>query len=163
MPQSIEKYREKNQSTIVRRAGSLFQHLTAGSFEGLEVDFSERGEPLLLGVRAGDRTHLTVEAMSEGSRDQLYLALRLASLEIYLDKHEPIPLVIDDLLVHFDDERALAALEALLQLSERTQVIFFTHHQHLLDLVKQHFAGKNIYFHRLEGRGAGRPTVETFR
>ena len=48
--------------------------------------------------------------MSDGTADQLYLALRLASLETYLDDHEPIPLVVDDILVNFDDARALAAL-----------------------------------------------------
>jgi len=75
-----------------------------------------------------------VEAMSEGTRDQLYLALRLATLERYLAHAEPLPLVIDDILVNFDDERSRATLEVLAELSRRTQVILFTHHARLRDL-----------------------------
>jgi uncharacterized protein YhaN len=66
--------------------------------------------------------------MSSGTRDQLFLALRLATLEGYLDRSEPMPFVVDDILVNFDDERARAALELLAKLSERTQVLLFTHH-----------------------------------
>ena len=66
--------------------------------------------------------------MSSGTRDQLFLALRLATLKEYLGRSEPMPFVVDDVLVNFDDERARAALEVLAQLSERTQVLLFTHH-----------------------------------
>jgi hypothetical protein len=41
--------------------------------------------------------------MSDGSRDQLYLALRLATLEQHLDQAEPMPFVVDDILIGFDD------------------------------------------------------------
>ena len=46
--------------------------------------------------------------MSEGTCDQAYLALRLASLEIYLENHEPLPFIVDDILVNFDDARSHA-------------------------------------------------------
>ena len=48
-----------------------------------------------------------------------------------------MPLVVDDILVHFDDDRARAALEILGELSERTQVLFFTHHARLVELARQ--------------------------
>jgi uncharacterized protein YhaN len=66
--------------------------------------------------------------MSSGTRDQLFLALRLATLEEYLERSEPMPFVVDDILVNFDDERARATLEVLARLGERTQVLLFTHH-----------------------------------
>ena len=45
-----------------------------------------------------------------------------------------MPVIVDDLLVQFDDDRAVATLEVLRDLSEKTQVLFFTHHRHLVEL-----------------------------
>ncbi len=75
--------------------------------------------------------------MSEGSRDQLYLALRLATIEHWFDHHEPVPFIVDDVLLSFDDARAEATLRTLIELSTRTQVLFFTHHEHLVSLAKR--------------------------
>lgn len=75
--------------------------------------------------------------MSDGTRDQLYLALRLAVIERHLEAGQRLPLVVDDLLLHFDDERARQALVVLAELGCRTQVLFFTHHRHLVELARQ--------------------------
>ncbi len=66
-----------------------------------------------------------MEGMSDGTTYQLYLALRLASLETYLKNNEPIPFIVDDILMRLDDRRAMAALQVLAELSTKTQVIFF--------------------------------------
>jgi uncharacterized protein YhaN len=92
--------------------------------------------------------------MSDGTADQLYLALRLASLEQYLSGNEPLPFIVDDILLRFDDDRATATLEALLELSRKTQVIFFTHHRHMLGLADATLDAKGIQVHRLERRWA---------
>ena len=78
-----------------------------------------------------------VEGMSSGTRDQLYLALRLASLEKYMESAEPMPFIVDDVLVDFDDARSQAALNALAELAEKTQVILFTHHSQVVEQSKQ--------------------------
>ena len=91
--------------------------------------------------------------MSAGTRDQLYLALRLGYLEHRLDCHEPMPFFVDDILVHFDDDRALATMEVLAELSHKTQVIFFTHHQHLVELAEANLSGKELFLHHLDGPG----------
>ena len=57
--------------------------------------------------------------MSEGTCDQLYLALRLASLETWLEHNEPMPFIVNDILVSFDNQRAVATLEVLAELSAR--------------------------------------------
>jgi uncharacterized protein YhaN len=132
----IEHYREQNQGPLVRRAGQHFAMLTLGSFEGLMTDFNEKDESLLAGVRP-DGEKVYVEAMSSGTRDQLYLALRLASLEKYMESSEPMPFIVDDVLVDFDDERSLAALGALAALAAKTQVILFTHHSQVVEQAKQ--------------------------
>ena len=75
--------------------------------------------------------------MSDGSVDQLYLALRVAALEEYLDQAPALPFVADDLFINFDDDRAAAGLQVLAQLANSCQVIFFTHHEHLVDIARQ--------------------------
>lgn len=83
-----------------------------------------------------DGERVSVEGMSDGTKDQLYLALRLASIDKYVQENEPIPFIVDDILIHFDDERAKETLKVLLELSKKTQVIFFTHHSRLIELMK---------------------------
>jgi len=132
----IERYRKENQGPLVKRASEHFSTLTLGSFERLMTDFNERDEPVLAGVRSNGE-QVTVEGMSSGTRDQLYLALRLASLEKYMESAEPMPFIVDDVLVDFDDARSQAALNALAELAEKTQVILFTHHAQVVDQAKK--------------------------
>ena len=83
--EGIERYRKKNEGPVLGRANDLFRRLTLGSFEGLRIDFDDDGEQVLAGVRPDGKTVLPT-AMSEGTSDQLYLALRLASLETWLSR-----------------------------------------------------------------------------
>jgi uncharacterized protein YhaN len=149
LQRAIERYREKNQGPVLQRAGRVFAELSLGSFSALRDDYNDKGEPILVGVRGDGRTVVGVDGMSDGARDQLYLSLRLASLEHFLDQNEPIPFIVDDVLVQFDDDRAAAALRVLGELSDRTQVIFFTHHEHLVQLAGRNVAAGKLFVHRL--------------
>ncbi len=131
--QGIDGFRQAQQGPLVTRAGELFGLLTRGSFAGLTVDYDERDRPILLGRRP-DGARLGVEAMSEGARDQLFLALRLAAVELYVGAAEPLPFIADDLFVNFDEGRAGAGIEALIALGAATQVVLFTHHAHIAEL-----------------------------
>ncbi|RPI75236.1 MAG: hypothetical protein EHM42_15510 [Planctomycetaceae bacterium] len=145
----LERYRQQSQDPVLRRAGELFSRLTALSFVSVEADFDDDDRPILVGVRSsGGR--LRVEGMSDGTRDQLFLALRLASLERQLDGLARIPLVVDDILINFDDERSRATLEVLAEFSRLTQVLFFTHHHRLLDLAVEVVPAERLAIHRLE-------------
>jgi uncharacterized protein YhaN len=75
--------------------------------------------------------------MSDGTTDQLYFALRIAAIEDYLDHAEPMPFIADDLFINFDDKRAAAGFRVLNELGKKTQVLFFTHHEHLLDVARK--------------------------
>ncbi len=108
----IDRYREKAQGPVVERASRIFAALTLGSFKGLKVDYDDSDELVLVGVR-GDGDPLKVDGMSKGTADQLYLALRLATLEIFLEGREPLPLIVDDILIQFDDDRTAATLKIL--------------------------------------------------
>jgi uncharacterized protein YhaN len=132
----IERYRLSHQGPLLSRASTLFRQLTLGSFARLESDYNDKDQAVLVGVRA-EGGQVAVEGMSDGTRDQLYLALRLATLEQYLSNHEPLPFIVDDILIQFDDQRAEAALQVLAELSAKTQVLFFTHHWRLVELAKK--------------------------
>ena len=97
---------------------------------GLQARFSpalNRRAGELLAERDGlqPRRALT---LSQGTADQLYLAVRLAVCELVLPAEEPCPLVLDDALANFDDGRCALALEALARLGEERQILLFTCH-----------------------------------
>ena len=125
----IDDYRRKNQAPLLLRAGALFREMTLHSFERLEADV-EDDRPILVGVRPNG-ARVPSHGMSEGCRDQLFFALRLAAVEASCAAGEPMPFVVDDVLVQFDDDRGAAALRILADVASRTQVVLFTHHQHV--------------------------------
>ena len=145
---TIKQYQEKHQGPILEYASRYFKQLTCDAFEGLIADFDDQGQVVLLGVRQGDR-RVMINQMSEGTQDQLYLALRLASLRDQLSHHEPWPFIVDDILIKFDDQRAMATLEVLKEIGEQSQVIMFTHHAHLIELAREKFSGDSVHFHQL--------------
>ncbi|MBK8637822.1 MAG: AAA family ATPase [Chromatiaceae bacterium] len=136
---SIERFREHKQGPLLARASAIFRGLTGGALERLQVDYDIQ-PPTLLGQRPnGARVH--IEGMSEGTRDQLYLALRLAALELHLRQTPPLPFIADDLFINYDNGRARAGFAALADLSRLTQVIFLSHHHHLVELASEVFGG----------------------
>ena len=145
----MERYREQNQDPIIRRAGELFPKLTHGSFARLKTGFDDADKVILLGVRPTGE-EVDVAGMSDGTRDQLFLALRLASLEKQNQAAEPLPLFVDDILINFDDQRARATLEVLGELAQRTQVLFFTHHERLVELARGALSERDLTVHRLK-------------
>jgi uncharacterized protein YhaN len=145
LAREIERYREENQGPVLRRAAELFVSLTHGDYRGLRVGREERA---LVAVRASD-LEVAVEGLNEAARYHLYLALRLASLERYLEHAEPLPLVLDDVLIHFDEEGTRAALGVLGALATRVQVLLFTHHRHNLDLAERAAPAGSLFVHEL--------------
>jgi uncharacterized protein YhaN len=137
---SIDRYREDKQGPLLNRASTIFSTLTSGSFSKLIVDFDK--EPMVLEGLSSDGKPVGISGMSDGTRDQLYLALRLAALEMHLEQAMPLPFIADDLFINYDDARSKAGFEALKELSEQTQVIFLSHHDHLIPTVQEVFGNQ---------------------
>jgi uncharacterized protein YhaN len=133
---AIDRYRREKQAPMLKRAGELFAILTCGSFQALQLEFDEHDNMQLAGLRHDGR-QVPVAGMSTGTADQLYLALRIAAIEDYLDHAEPMPFIADDLFINFDDKRAAAGFRVLGELAKKTQVLFFTHHEHLLEVARK--------------------------
>lgn len=145
----IERFREENQGPLLEKSGQVFKQMTQGAFDGLAAQFNNEDVPVMVGRRVNGVTPVPVEGMSDGTRDQLYLALRLAAMDRYLEDYEPMPLILDDLLITFDNERTRAILPQLAHLARRTQIFLFTHHAHLVELCRETVGEGQFNLHNL--------------
>lgn len=121
----------------------------------LDVDAGE------VHVTRPDDMRLEVKQLSEGTADQLWLALHLAGIEHHVGRTGPMPVVLDDVLVHLDDARSLQALRVLADLGQRTQVVLFTHHAKVVELARQALAEDDWRFVELERPTSQAPVTVT--
>lgn len=105
-------------------AGDYLAKLTGGKYD--KVSLTRQFEALA--EEAGGLQPRRALALSQGTADQLYLAVRLAACRLVLPQEEPCPLVLDDALANFDDSRAALALECLEELGGERQILLFTCH-----------------------------------
>src|ERR1019366_1228998 len=111
LKQAMDDYREQTQGPVLTRARALFPQLTAGVFDGLVTDFNDADQAVIRAARGEQR--IDVKALSDGERDALYLALRVATLEYLFSRSAPIPVVLDDVLLNFDDQRAIGGIRSV--------------------------------------------------
>jgi uncharacterized protein YhaN len=148
---AIERHREASQNPLLARAGDLFRALTGGAFAGLASIYDEDDRPVLVGKRVGGES-IKIDGLSEGTRDQLYLALRLAYVESYAAKLEPPPFIADDIFVTFDDERTGHGIEALADIGRHVQCLLFTHHRRTVEIAVERL-GESVDIIDLPARG----------
>ena len=132
---AVERFRQTNEAPMLKFASKHLEDLTQGRYTRVETDLDEKDLPYFLVRETGASAAKIVQDLSDGTRDQLQLALVLGSLEHrFAAGAEPMPLVLDDVLVHFDDRRSMAALEVLAKFAHAGQVLLFTHHEKIRDL-----------------------------
>ena len=106
--------------------------MTDGKYDAVLLDRS-------LAASAQERGSVAaheVSALSQGAADQLYLAVRLAICELVLPKEKNVPLILDDALINFDDERCAAALELLAELGRERQILLLSCHKREADYLR---------------------------
>jgi exonuclease SbcC len=143
----------------VQRAGGIFATLTGHSFAGLDV-LTQTVDGHTVRYIVGRRPNgeqLGAAAMSDGTRDSLWLALRIAAVEAELDAGRALPVVLDDVAVHLSEQRTERVLAACDALAARTQVILFTHHRSVVSLAQSALPGCEIV--ELRSRSVGTPPV----
>jgi hypothetical protein len=127
-------YERTHQPAALREATEYLSRMTGGKY--IRV-WTPLGEPELR-VDEADGKSLSVEVLSAGTREQLFLALRLALVKLYAERGIRLPLVLDDVLVNFDDLRAQAAAEVLQEFTKQGhQVLVFTCHEHIARIFKR--------------------------
>ncbi|MBO1080069.1 AAA family ATPase [Roseomonas haemaphysalidis] len=137
---------------LLRRIGDAFAMLTDGGYTGVSSQPDERGTArLVLRSRAFPDEECGVDGLSEGTRDALFLALRLVAIEDQAASGTVLPFLGDDILQSFDDHRAAAAFRALLALSQTAQVILLSHHEHLLPVLRAAVPDTAVHVQRLDG------------
>jgi len=140
---AIERYRLENQDPMITRASELLARIAAGAENPiirLGVEYRDGKAPEIIAWRSDGRA-CEVKHLSEGTRDQLFLCLRIAAIELYAKEREPLPFIADDLFVTSDDDRIVPGLAALAELGRTTQVLLFTHHRHVVEAARTLPAG----------------------
>jgi uncharacterized protein YhaN len=139
---AIEAYRAQHQNPLLDRASQAFAIATGGGFSGISLDYDDADAQRIAAVRP-DGARLAIDALSEGTADQLFLALRIATIEDHARRAMPLPFIADDLFVTFDDTRTKAGLTLLADLGRTTQTIVFTHHLHVVEAAR-HVLGQQV-------------------
>jgi len=138
---AIERHRSKVQDPLITLAGKLFSEATNQAFAELAIDYGDDDQPTLVARRSSGET-VAIDGLSEGTRDQLFLSLRLALLAQRTS--EPMPFIGDDLLTSFDEERTGTTLRLLAAAGQKHQIILFTHHRHVAEI------GMSIAGHKID-------------
>lgn len=134
MKQAIDKFEREHQPAVMADVGRLLAQMTLDRYTAIERKLDGRGT-LLVVDDSGNRK--TPQQLSTGTREQLYLAIRLAYIQHYCRDTEPLPIVMDDVLVNFDTERARQTLTALTEISDNVQIIFLTCHEHMVQMLHE--------------------------
>jgi uncharacterized protein YhaN len=126
-------YEHERQPEALREASGYLDRLTGGRYRRVWTPLGERS----LRVEDAEGRPLGVEQLSRGTREQLFLSLRLALAGSYARRGAPLPLVLDDVLVNFDADRASAAAAVLRDFAQAgQQLLVFTCHEHIAGLFK---------------------------
>lgn len=128
-----ERYERERQPAVIQHAEHFFRTMTGGRYIRL---YQPLGESTVT-MEERDGSTKTPDRLSRGTKEQLYLALRLGAIEEAARSHEPLPVIVDEVLVNFDETRACRAAEAFVQLAQSTQVIVFTCHPWVTELFEQ--------------------------
>ncbi|SHF57086.1 Uncharacterized protein YhaN [Kaistia soli DSM 19436] len=143
---ALRLYREKHRSQMMARASEAFQTISRGAYTGLASQADKEGERLIALV-AGGGSKAAAE-LSKGTRYQLYLALRVAGYHEFAETRRAVPFIADDIMESFDDFRAEEAFRLFAGMAEVGQVIYLTHHQHLIPIAESVCPGVRV--HRLD-------------
>lgn len=130
---TLERYERERQPEVVKRAEALFTRITDGRYVGLSVPLTD--SPIeVFDTRSGSKTS---DILSLGASQQLYLALRLGLIAQLGDVGAGLPVLMDDVFAHFDRERRHGAAEAVAELARLRQVVFFTCHPEVAELLAE--------------------------
>lgn len=139
---ALRRLAAERRSTMLKDVEEAFVTMTANEWEKVVV-WSETEGDKLVGIKPGDKP-VPVENMSTGTMGQLYFALRLAGYRSFMRDLGPLPMILDDILETFDNERASAALNLCAEIGRSGQAIIFTHHPHLVELARKSVPGVSV-------------------
>jgi len=142
---ALRQYRDTHRSGMLERASEAFRTMSRGRYSGLAAQPDGAREVLVaLAAEGGSKE---ADQLSDGTRAQLYLALRIAGYHEFVRNNGPVPFIADDIMESFDDDRAAEAFGLLAKMSETGQVIYLTHHSHVCEIARE--ACPSVHIHEL--------------
>ncbi|MDQ0188692.1 AAA family ATPase [Alicyclobacillus cycloheptanicus] len=135
--QARQQFERAQQPALLKAAGALFARMTAGKYVDLLVLGDEEGAAgeAWFAVDA-QGTHWRIDALSRGTREQIYLAMRLALIRAYQRRGTILPVVLDDPLVNFDSLRLAAVFAMLNEEAQSGQMLYLTCHKSVVELAE---------------------------
>ena len=133
--QALRAYRDQHRSSMMARASEAFRTISRGIYSGLATQPEKDSETLIALPASGGSKE--AGELSNGTRFQLYLALRVAGYHEFARFRRPVPFIADDIMETFDDFRAEEAFRLFAGMAEVGQVIYLTHHRHLCDIAQR--------------------------
>jgi uncharacterized protein YhaN len=130
------KYEKDRQPQVLISAGEILSRVTGGKY----VKVIKPIDSAALMIEAPSGSRLGIQEMSRGTREQLYLAMRLGLIEEYEKRSEPLPIIMDDVFINFDDARGERVVEFLAGFARPRQVIVMTCHMRSLEIYKKYGA-----------------------
>jgi len=129
------RYMQEHQPPVLAEASLWLQRLTDGSYLRITAD----GDEAYLRVHDADGAAWRPERLSRGTREQVFLALRLALVADLERSGVKLPIIMDDALVNFDDTRARAAARVLVEFGSQgeRQLLVLTCHAHVAALFRE--------------------------
>ncbi|MFW6075846.1 MAG: AAA family ATPase [Chloroflexota bacterium] len=127
-------YEGERQPAVIRSASDAFASITEGRYRQV-IPQVESGDGVE--VLGADGRRKTVDQLSQGTLEQLYLAMRIGLIREFGERARPLPVLLDDVLVNFDVGRAAATAQTLHELSRDHQAIVFTCHPATIDHFKR--------------------------
>lgn len=124
-----KKYEKTRQPGVLQAAEKVFSEITGGKYPRIVKPLDE--DEVFIQDKRGAQNKVT--QLSRGTREQLYLCMRLGLIEEYESRSEPLPIVMDDVLVNFDDSRKAKVIATLKRFAERRQIIVLTCHKASLE------------------------------
>jgi uncharacterized protein YhaN len=123
-----QRFREERQPRVLRRAGEYLAHITEGRYSRIVT--AEEGDRETFKLRGDGYQHAVSldGGVSTGTREQAYLALRLAAVDELDDSGERLPVFVDEVFVNWDEDRRSRGIELMARLAEERQVFVFTCH-----------------------------------
>lgn len=131
---AVSKYENTRQPAVIKAATNLFSDITNKKYKAImrAADSDE------LKIIDNNSLSKSILEMSQGTREELYFAMRLGLIEEYEKKSESMPIILDDVLVNFDDNRGLSAFETLNKFAKDRQVLLLTCHQYIKDMYSKY-------------------------
>ncbi len=140
---SIERFAADHEPALLMYTRDYLKKLTGGRYVSVEHDNAKLGSFVVRNAR--DEPY-TPDQLSTGTREQLYLAIRMAYITHHSEHHEPLPVIMDDCFVNFDDTRTRHALEAIVDWDPAIQTILLSCHWRVVQSLAE-FAPQTAVIH----------------